>query len=92
MTPQTPPIFKKIAKEDSEAQVKRFKEIVWLCGKRIGHVEGFFKVTLPFTISQMSIGTMTQNGIQFNKALVLNDLKKYRAGPLLQDDPKSNMF
>jgi len=54
--------------------VKRFKEIVWLCGRRIGHIEGYFKVNLPFTISQMSIGTMTQNGIQFNKALVLNDL------------------
>ena len=51
MTPQTPPIFKKIIKEDQEAQVKRFKEIVWLCGKRIGHVEGYFKVNLPYTIS-----------------------------------------
>lgn len=35
---------------------------------------------------------MTQNGIQFNKALVLNDLRKYRTGPILHEDPKSNMF
>jgi len=35
---------------------------------------------------------MTQNGIQFNKALVLNDLWKYWTGPILNDDPKSNMF
>ena len=44
----------------------------------MGRVEGFFKVKIPFTITQMSIGTMTQDGLKFNKALVIHSLLKYK--------------
>ena len=45
---------------------KTFEESLWLLGKVIGSIKGEFKFKGMPALQQMTMGTLTENGIQMN--------------------------
>ena len=83
-TPKMTPVLSKneFVSEDydkEEPDWKKFSESLWLFGKAIGYVKGYFKVNFKSTIHQMGVGLMTENGIKFSTSLILDGSKSIKS-------------